>query len=154
MKKFLKILPVILVGLVSGSYFLYQKEAKALPVMTVYKTPTCGCCQKWVDHVKANGIKVEVIEKNNLSSIKDGKHIPGDLRSCHTAFIGRYTIEGHVPAKDILKLLKEKIDIQGLAVGGMPVGSPGMEYKNRKDPYDVVAFKKEGKRHVYSSYHK
>ena len=126
----------------------------ALPKAVVYKTLTCGCCQKWVDHLKKNGFEVEVINKRNLQSIKKGNGVPSHLTSCHTAKIGRYTIEGHVPAQDIIKLLKQGLDIKGLAVGGMPVGSPGMEYKDRFDPYDVVSFKSDGKTAVFNSYHK
>ena len=82
------------------------------------------------------------------------KNIPPELRSCHTAIVDKYIIEGHVPAQDIVRLLKEQREILGLAVGGMPVGSPGMEYKNQKDPYDVIAFKKDGKKEIYKSYNR
>jgi len=138
----------------SGSFFFFRNNALALPKAVVFKTPTCGCCQKWVDHLKENGFKVEVINKKNLQTIKQGNGIPSHLTSCHTAKIGRYAIEGHVPAQDIIKLLKKGLDIKGLAVGGMPVGSPGMEYQNRLDPYDVISFKNDGSTAVFNSYHK
>ena len=112
MSNFLRLVPVILVVIVSGGYVFSQNESEVLPLMTVYKTPTCGCCKKWVEHIEANGFKVHIVENTNLSSLKNEKNIPPDLRSCHTATVGKYTIEGHVPAQDIVKLLKEKSDIQ------------------------------------------
>ena len=123
----------------------------SLPVMTVYKTPTCGCCKAWVDHVKENGFAVEVHDLNDLSAIKKQHGVPAALNSCHTAVVGRYVIEGHVPAGDIRKLLYEKPDIAGLAVPGMPAGSPGMEgfYKEK---YDVFAFTEDGKGSVFASH--
>ena len=136
------------------SLLFIGSTALALPKAIVYRTPTCGCCIKWVDHLKENGFKVEVINKRNLNSIKQALGVPGHLKSCHTAKIGKYTIEGHVPAKDILNLLKKSLDIKGLAVEGMPLGSPGMEYKNKLDPYDVVSFKKDGTTGIFNSYHK
>ena len=149
----LAIFLLFFIGL-SGSIFLYQNRVMALPKAVVFKTLTCGCCQKWVDHLKENGFQVDVINKRDLSSIKKGNNVPSHLTSCHTAKIGRYTIEGHVPAQDIIKLLKKDLDIKGLAVGGMPVGSPGMEYQNRLDPYDVISFKSDGTTSVFNSYHK
>lgn len=119
--------------------------------MTVWKTPWCGCCGKWVDHMKAAGFKVEVKETEDLGTVKRSAGIPERLQSCHTAKVGGYTIEGHVPAADVLKLLKSKLKVKGLAVPGMPSGSPGME-NGQHDPYDVVAFTKDGKTQVFSSH--
>ena len=147
-------LSMVIVKILSISLLFIGSVALALPKVVVYRTPTCGCCIKWVDHLKENGFKVEVINKRNLNPIKQILGVPGHLKSCHTAKIGRYTVEGHVPAKDILKLLKKNLDIKGLAVEGMPLGSPGMEYKNKLDPYDVVSFKKDGSTGVFNSYHK
>ena len=147
-------LSIVIVKILSISLLFIGSVALALPKAVVYRTPTCGCCIKWVDHLKENGFKVEVINKRNLNPIKQILGVPSHLKSCHTAKIGRYTIEGHVPAKDILKLLKKNLDIKGLAVEGMPLGSPGMEYKNKLDPYDVVSFKKDGATSVFNSYHK
>jgi hypothetical protein len=118
--------------------------------MTVYKTPTCGCCKEWVTHVKNNGFAPKVIDMDDLSKIKADAGVPGSLESCHTALVGAYVIEGHVPADLVQKLLTEKPKILGLAVAGMVVGSPGMEQGNRKMPYEVTAFTKEGKTSVYA----
>lgn len=138
----------------SISLLFLGSAAMALPKAIVFRTPTCGCCIKWVDHLKKNGFEVEVINKRNLTSIKKVYGVPGHLKSCHTAKIGRYTIEGHVPAKDILNLLKKNLDIKGLAVEGMPLGSPGMEYQNKLDPYDVISFEDDGTTKIFNSYHK
>ena len=134
-------------------FYVFQKDSFALPKVKVFRSPTCGCCMKWVDHLKKNGFEVDVINKKNLSSIKQGRGVPGHLQSCHTAIVAGYTIEGHVPAAEIKKLLKHRTKIKGLAVGGMPYGSPGMEYQNRLDPYDVISFG-DGKTKVFSSYPK
>jgi hypothetical protein len=124
--------------------------AAAPTPMTVYKTPTCGCCKEWVTHVKNNGFAPKVIDMDDLSKIKKDAGVPASLESCHTALVGAYVIEGHVPADLVQKLLTEKPKILGLAVGGMVVGSPGMEQGNRKMPYEVTAFTKEGKTSVYA----
>jgi hypothetical protein len=123
------------------------------PVITVYKSPSCGCCKNWVDHVKAAGFTVEVHDVDNLSDIKADAAVPASARSCHTAIVGGYAIEGHVPAATIQRLLKEKPAIAGIAVPGMPVGSPGMEVPGQPaDKYDVVAFKADGSTSVYESH--
>ena len=119
------------------------------PVVTVYKTPTCGCCTKWVDHLKEHGFAVEVMDMPDLSMVKQ-KYMIGDaLQSCHTAVVGDYAIEGHVPADLIQKLLKEKPAVAGLAVPGMPAGSPGME-SAFKEKYDVLTFDRAGRTTVYA----
>lgn len=106
----------------------------------VWKDPNCGCCQDWVEHMQANGFTVTVHESGN-TAVRARLGLPQRLGSCHTALVGGYLLEGHVPAADVKKLLKERPKALGLAVPGMPVGSPGMdgpEYKGRKDPYDVL----------------
>jgi hypothetical protein len=119
--------------------------------MTVYKTPTCGCCKAWVQHVEKSGFKATTHDLNDLSETKDTLGVPDALRSCHTALVGKYVFEGHVPADLIKKLVAEKpANILGLAVPGMPAGSPGMEVPGRKDAYDVIAFTRDGKRTVYA----
>lgn len=118
--------------------------------MVVYKSPSCGCCKKWVSHLEQNGYTVEVHDQSNLSSIKAEMGVPRRMQSCHTAKVGGYVVEGHVPADVIARLLKEKPQIRGLVVPGMPMGSPGME-GSRKDPYDVFAFQENGKTTVYAS---
>ena len=125
----------------------------ALPVMTVYKSPTCGCCKAWVDHVKAEGFQVEVHDLDDVSEIKAEAGVPERARSCHTAIVEGYAIEGHVPAATIKRLLREKPGVAGLAVPGMPTGSPGMEVPGQPaDKYDVLAFDRSGALTVYESH--
>ncbi len=123
---------------------VYSKEPGKKPEITVYKSPTCGCCKKWVAHLEKSGFNVKAINRRDMRSVKAQFGVHGAYRSCHTAKIGKYYIEGHVPASDIKRLIKEKPDAKGLAVPGMPMGSPGME-GHRKDRYSVLLVdKKEG----------
>lgn len=125
----------------------------ALPTMTVYKTPTCGCCKNWVEHVQQAGINVEVHDLPDLTEIKNEAGVPADARSCHTAIVDGYAIEGHVPAAAIKRLLQERPAVAGLAVPGMPVGSPGMEVPGQApDRYDVIAFQRDGSSSVFESH--
>jgi hypothetical protein len=122
------------------------------PLMVVYKSPTCGCCAKWIDHVKANGFRVEIHDVNdNVAAKKAEWRVPRELHSCHTAKVGDYVLEGHVPAAEIKRMLAEKPAIAGLAVPGMPMGSPGMEGPYPADKYDVVAFTHGGQTSVFAS---
>ena len=123
------------------------------PAVTVYKDPNCGCCSAWVDHLKANGFSATVHEVRDMSPHKKKFGVPERLASCHTAVVDGYTIEGHVPASDIKHLLAERPRARGLAVPGMPEGSPGME-TGKVDPYDVLLFDKNGKTTVYRNYGK
>lgn len=125
-------------------------EAAPLPTMTVYKSPSCGCCGDWVKHVQANGFTVKVVSMDDLTRIKADAGVPAAMESCHTALVGTYVVEGHVPADLVKKMLAEKPKFLGLAVPGMVVGSPGMEQGNQKQPYNVVAFAKDGKTSVYA----
>ena len=118
--------------------------------ITVYKSPTCGCCSKWVDHLKANGFDVIAKDVPEVIPYKIRGGVTPELASCHTAFVDGYVIEGHVPAQDIKRLLLERPKAKGLAVPGMPVGSPGMEQGSRKDPYDVKLINNEGEATVFS----
>ena len=121
--------------------------AASAPKITVTKDPACGCCGGWVDHLKAEGFAVEVIESAALNQVKARLGVPNDLAACHTAEVAGYVIEGHVPAVAIWRLLSEKPQAKGLAVPGMPVGSPGMEVAGAQaDVYDVVLFGAFGKR--------
>lgn len=123
-----------------------SRPAAAKVPIKVYKTPTCGCCAKWVDHMKANGFEPTVQDMPDLAAIKVESRVPAPLQSCHTALVDGYVVEGHVPADAVHRLLKEKpSDVAGIAVPGMPIGSPGMEQGPRKDPYEIVAFDKAGK---------
>ncbi|MEQ8310909.1 MAG: DUF411 domain-containing protein [Sphingopyxis sp.] len=123
----------------------------ANPVM--FRDAGCGCCLKWLEQVKASfGRKVTVVNSADMAAIKDKQGVPPALRSCHTVLVGGYVIEGHVPAKDIARLLREKPKgVKGLAVGGMPIGSPGMEHGSHREAYQVITFGPGGQR-VYASY--
>jgi hypothetical protein len=114
------------------------------PQMTVYKTPTCGCCGKWVDHMKANGFDVKVMEVPNTAEYRQKAGVPQKMASCHTAFVNGYAVEGHVPAADVQRLLKTKLKAKGLAVPGMPLGSPGMEQGPNRQAYSVLLFDEKG----------
>lgn len=125
----------------------------ALPVMTVYRSPTCGCCGDWVEHMRAEGFTVEVEDVQDLVAVKNRLGVPSHLGSCHTAVIGDYLVEGHVPADDVRRMLAESTDAAGIAVPGMPIGSPGMEVPGQPgQPYDVMAFDKDGQTRVFASY--
>jgi hypothetical protein len=129
-------------------------QPKTAPSVVVYKTPTCGCCSQWVTHLKSNGFQVEAndVSDAQVRAVGASAGVSDTLASCHTAKVGGYIVEGHVPAADIHRMLKEKPAIAGIAAPGMPMGSPGMEQGGRKDPYDVIAFTKDGKRSVFAKH--
>lgn len=136
--------------------FVALAKAEAKVLVEVWKDPSCGCCKDWVSHLESNGFAVKVNETGN-SAMRQRLGIPQKLGSCHTALVGGYAVEGHVPATDIRRLLKDKPQAVGLTVPGMPVGSPGMDgavYGNRRDPYDVLLVLKSGDTRVFSSYNK
>ena len=136
----------------------------------VYKSPSCGCCTKWVAHLRSHGFAVETKDTDNVDEVKARHRVPGQLRSCHTALVAGYVIEGHVPAADVQRLLNERPAVLGLAVAGMPIGSPGMEVEVKSlrpvdpstgafplpiikpQPYDVVAFTEDGGTRVFATY--
>ena len=120
------------------------------PTIAVYKSPSCGCCAKWVDHLKTSGFQVTVHDQDDLTETRATLGVPRALGSCHTAVVGSYVIEGHVPADLIQRILKERPAVRGLAVPGMPAGSPGME-GGRQDRYEVLTFQRDGKTAVYAS---
>ncbi len=124
------------------------EEDAALVEVTVYKSPTCGCCSKWVDHLRASGFTVVARDTSDMAAVKTTLGVPEPMHSCHTAMVNGYVIEGHVPAADIQRLLREKPKVTGLAVPGMVTGSPGME-GDRSDPYEVIAFG-DGKTSVFA----
>jgi hypothetical protein len=119
--------------------------------MTVYKSPTCGCCKEWIKHVEANGFACKIIEMNDVTPIKRQLGVPKNMESCHTAVVGAYLIEGHVPADLIKGLLAKKPVVLGLSVPGMPLGAPGMETSGPPRPYKVMAFMKDGSSRLYAS---
>lgn len=119
--------------------------------ITVYKDPSCGCCKNWVEHLRANGFAPDVHDRNDMEALKDSLGVPAKLRSCHTAVVEKYVIEGHVPAADVKQLLATKpAKTVGVAVPGMPAGSPGMEMGGRVDRYDVLAFAPGGATRVFA----
>ena len=120
------------------------------PKVDVYKDPTCGCCTNWVTHMKMRGFDTTVMDVRDIAAVKTKYRVPNQLRSCHTALVGGYVIEGHVPATDVQRLLKQRPKVVGLAVPGMPIGSPGMEGQNGR-PYDVLTFDAAGKTTVFST---
>ncbi len=124
---------------------------EAANTVKVYKSPTCGCCAAWVDHLIDNGFVVQVVEKTDVEPFKRHFRVPPQLYSCHTAEIDGYVVEGHVPAADIRRMLAERPAIRGLAVPGMPEGSPGME-TGRVDPYSVVSFDDNNQLGEYARY--
>jgi hypothetical protein len=121
------------------------------PTITVYKDPSCGCCKNWIEHLIKHGYRVDAKDTPDMAQIKSTLGVPADLRSCHTAVVEGYLIEGHVPAADIDRLLAAKPTVKGLAVPGMPMGSPGMEGA-MKQRYQVIAFDRNGKNRVFASY--
>ncbi len=120
--------------------------------ITVWKTPNCGCCKEWVAHLKKNGFEVIAHDVKDTTPIRQKLGLPDKFASCHTASLGDYVLEGHVPATEIRRLLREKPAARGLAVPGMPVGSPGMEMGNTRDAYDVLLVLKDGSSRTYQSY--
>jgi len=130
-----------------------KAAAPAATKVTVYKTSSCGCCRLWVDHMKSNGFDVQAMDISaaDVRAVSKAAGLKDEDSSCHTAKIGTYVVEGHVPADDIKRMLKEKPAIAGLSAPGMPQGSPGME-QGVKEPYDVIAFKKDGTSTVYAKH--
>lgn len=126
-------------------------HAATLPEVLVYKSPTCGCCGSWVDHMKASGFRVKVIEENDITAVKQRFGVPEHLGSCHTALVGGYVVEGHVPASAVKRLLKEKPTAVGVSVPGMPIGSPGMDGPN-PEPFSTQLFDERGRARIYESY--
>lgn len=120
------------------------------PTIKVYKDPNCGCCGAWVDHMRDAGYTVESYDIDNLAQVKKMFGVPGSLHSCHTATVDGYVIEGHVPAADVTRFLTERPDAKGLAVPGMPIGSPGMEQGDYREAYEVLAFRPDGRTAVFA----
>lgn len=134
------------------SALLPSRARGAAPVtLTVYKDPSCGCCTKWVDHLRAAGLRPTVRDRSDMDDLKDSLGVPVALRSCHTAVAGKYVIEGHVPAVDVKRLLASAPrGVVGIAVPDMPAGSPGMEMPGRVDRYDVIAFGADGSTKLFA----
>ncbi len=131
-----------------------QKPVSSRTPIVVYKTPTCGCCTLWVEHMRQNGFQAEVhdVSSAQVRAVSQAAGLKDEGTSCHTAKVGNYIVEGHVPASDVQRMLKEKPAIAGIAAPGMPMGSPGMEQGGAKEAYDVVAFTKDGKTSVFAKH--
>lgn len=127
-------------------------RATGLPEIKVYRNPGCMCCEDWASGLKTDGFIVTLTDDPTLDKRRAEAGVPPALAGCHTAFLGDYVIEGHVPSEDILQLLREKPAALGLAVAGMPMGSPGMEAGGTQDPYDVMLFTADGKSRIYASH--
>lgn len=135
-----------------GSLATSAWAAQSLPVIDVYKSPSCGCCSKWIDHLGVNGFKVRAHNTDDVISHKYRLGVPAGHGSCHTAEVDGYLVEGHVPAREIKRLLAEKPKARGLVVPAMPIGAPGMEMSNRKDSYEVLLVNRNGSTRVYARY--
>ena len=146
----------LLLALAALPFATLAQQAPKKVLVEVWKDPSCGCCKDWVKHLEANGFAVKVNENGN-DAMRAKLGMPQKLASCHTALVGGYAIEGHVPAADIRRLLKDRPQAIGLSVPGMPVGSPGMDdpvYGKRRDPFDVLLVSRSGEPRVYASYNK
>lgn len=148
MKRITAILAAAILGLSVSISALAQQT-----VVEVYKSPTCGCCTDWIKHMQQNGFIVKTHEVSDTSEYRAKFGVPDQFGSCHTAMVEGYAIEGHVPAREIKRLLAERPNAKGLAVPGMPMGAPGMAGP-RSDPYEVLLFQADGKYAVYQEYGK
>lgn len=153
------LIAAVLVVLTAGAVWAFTASASEsapaadAPVMTVYKSPTCGCCSQWIDHVREGGVaaQVEEVEWEELDRLFSEHGVARQLQSCHLGMVDGYMVIGHVPADVIQRMLRERPEIAGITVPGMPIGSPGMEQGDRKDPYNVIAFTRSGETYVYES---
>ena len=143
--------------LLAGALLLALPRTWAAPgrlLVEVWKDPTCGCCKDWIAHLEKNGFEARVHDTGNTAA-RQRLGIPSQYGSCHTAVVDGYALEGHVPVREILRLLNERPNAIGLAVPGMPIGSPGMdgpEYGRRRDPYDVLLLARDGTSRIFQSY--
>lgn len=144
------LLSLVGVGMLAvAGFFLFSTSTPSdLPAMTVYKSAACVCCEGWVAHMEDAGFDVEVVEDRNLMAVKSDRRVPRALHSCHTATVAGYTVEGHVPAEDVKRMLRERPTVAGIGVGGMPPGSPGMS--GVPEPYLVESFGTDGSTSVYA----
>lgn len=149
MKKPLLGIVLALAALVGSAAAAQRPQSQ---VVEVYKDPTCGCCANWIKHLEANGFKTKVTETEDMDAVKIKLNVPKRVQSCHTATIDGFVLEGHVPAADVKRLLKDRPAVAGLAVPGMPMGSPGMEVGKTVQRYDVLTFDQRGEMKVYASY--
>ena len=141
------------VGLIGGRHLLALPSLGPGTAITVYKSASCGCCAKWVDHLRDNGFAPTVHDEETMDAIKDDMGVPAGVRSCHTALLDRYLVEGHVPAADLRRLLAERPKVAGLAVPGMPASTPGMAVPGQPhEAYAVVPFTPDGQTAVFATH--
>jgi hypothetical protein len=129
-----------------------EGKAEKPAEMVVYRSPTCGCCEKWIAHLKQNNFIIKDSVTDNIQAIKTQYGVTAEMASCHTAIVNGYVVEGHVPANDIKTLLKTRPDVIGIAVPGMPSGTPGMEMGGKKEAYDVISFDSKNHTRIVNSY--
>ena len=149
LKTFVITAAVVLLGAAPMAQDAKRAGTTALPTVTVYRTPTCGCCGKWVQHLQAAGFTVSDHIVQTLNKAQGRERVPEQLRSCHTAHVGRYVVEGHIPADVVKDLVRKRPNVEGIAVPGMPAGSPGME-SPYPVAYEVIAFDKKGTRSTFA----
>ena len=142
----------LILAVVSLMAVACSQKAQTGPEIIVYKSPSCSCCTQWASYLRDNGFRVTVRAVNDVDAERRHFGVPAPLAACHIAQVGGYTVVGHVPVADIERLLREHPAIAGLAVPGMPVGSPGMERGTRREPYDVMTFDAHGRTSVYQRY--
>ena len=131
---------------------MFVGTAAHAATMTVYKHPSCGCCAKWIEHVEKHGFTVKTVPTEDMMAVKKRLGVPDAQISCHTTKVGNYVVEGHVPAADIKRLLAQKPKARGIAVAGMPMGAPGMEHGDHRQPYSTMLIGTDGKTSVFASH--
>lgn len=152
---YFKLLATVLIVIAAVIWLPPISKAEAASdagTITVYRDPSCHCCGRWMDHLAEQGFQPENVEVADIDSLKHQYGVPDDLTSCHTALINGYLVEGHVPAADIQRLLAEQPDVAGIAVPGMPMGTPGMESGDDRDSFSVLSFDKQGHSEVFNEY--
>jgi len=153
MKMFKKIYLSIPVMVISGVMSMQASFAQSdLPVIDLFKSPTCGCCAKWAERATEAGFIVNITNTDEMEAVKKDASVPDRLQACHTASVGGYIVEGHVPLKDVMRLLETRPKIKGIAVPGMPAGAPGMEYGNERQAFNVVTFGGAEPERIFQSY--
>jgi hypothetical protein len=154
-RQLIQLLTIALVA-IAASILLVTEPSMAVPSksseINVYRDPSCSCCGGWIEHLAAQGFQPTSIATSDMEKLKQQYGVPEDFASCHTAVIDKYVIEGHVPVEDIKRLLVEKPNVAGIAVPGMPIGTPGMENGDRKDSFTVFSFDKQGKTAAFNRY--
>jgi hypothetical protein len=145
-------LVLVLSGGISFGISVAGAIAATTPTITVYRDPSCSCCEGWINHLSAQGFRLETIETPDVEPLKQQYGIPTELQSCHTATVDGYVLEGHVPVEDIKRMLADHPAIVGLAVPGMPVGTPGMESDDQHDSFNVMTFDQQGTTTVFNEY--